>query len=255
MIPTYKNCLDIVNNNPDRYFYENKYSINDYNISIFCYRYATYNNFLLPIIDKPKVKALELKGLSFIFDDNGKIFNHHLMLHKFWEIDQYPHCRYELFKDKKIKNVTVKEDGIMFTFVKLPDNTIMSQCKKGFFLDTNDYVNKYLENKHYCKFVNFCLSNNIQPIFELINNDFKNRVQYDDNKLLLIKLRNNKTGKYLNFNDVDTTNIETVNHIKFNSLDDVILSVKNKENFEGYVVQFDDDSMLKLKSDWWKNKN
>lgn len=255
MIPTYKNCIEIIDNNPGCYFYENKYIINDYNISIFCYRYASYNNFMLPIPNKPKINALELKGISYIFDDNNKVFNHHLMLHKFWELDQYSHCKYDLFKNKKIKNVTIKEDGYMFTYIKLPNNIITSQCKKGFFLDTNSYVNEWLTDKYYNNFINYCLNNNIQPIFELIGNKYKRNVKYNDNKLVLIKLRNNKTGKYLNFKDIDTKNIDIIKHENFNNLNDIITSVKNKENFEGYVVHFEDDSMLKVKSDWWKNNN
>ena len=46
MIPTYDQCINIVNSNPDMYFYERKLLVDSYNISIFGYRHAKYNNFI-----------------------------------------------------------------------------------------------------------------------------------------------------------------------------------------------------------------
>jgi len=250
-IPTYEDCVNIVNNNPDMYFYENKYVIDNYNCSIFGYRYAKYNNFILPIIDNPNINALELKGIVFIFDDNGKVFNHHLLLHKFWEIDQYEHCKYDLFKDKKIKNITTKEDGYLVSFLKLPNNKIISFTKHGFDETINLKVNEFLSNNYYYNFIYDCLDKNIQPIFEYIGT--KMFVNYDNKDLILLKLRCNKTGKYLNINNYDTINISIVKeHNK--TLDQLLLDCKILTNIEGYIIHFEDDTLLKLKTNWWINE-
>ncbi|MDY0270207.1 RNA ligase [Trichloromonas sp.] len=251
-IPTYEDCINIINNNPDMYFYENKYVIDNYNLSIFGYRYAKYNNFMLPILDNPNINALELKGICFVFDDDGSVFNHHLLLHKFWEIDQYNHCRYELFKDKKIKNITTKEDGYLVSFLKLPNNKIISFTKHGIDETINLKVNDFLSDKNYFDFINRCLNKNIQPIFEYIGT--KMYVDYGDRKdLILLKLRCNKTGKYL---DIENYKSEGINMVEYHNktLEQLIIDCKSEHNIEGYVVHFEDDTFLKLKTNWWVNE-
>lgn len=252
-IPTYQESIDIVNNNPDMYFYEKKYLIDGYDSSIFSYRHAKYNNFILPVVDNPKINALELKGLTYVFNDNNTIFDHYLLLHKFWEIDQYNHCKYDLFKDKKIKNITTKEDGFLVSFLKLPNGRIISFAKRGFSDTVNNRSNEYLNNKKYYDFISKCLDNNIQPIFEYIG--IKMVVNYEKDDLVLLKLRCKKTGKYLNIQDFDTEGISIVKeHNK--TLDELLRISINVENFEGWIVHFEDDNMLKIKTQWWKlNKN
>lgn len=248
-IPTYKDCIDIVNSNPDMYFYERKHIIDNYDASIFGYRFAKYNNFILPIIDKPQVNALELKGITYVFNDDNTLFDHFLLLHKFWELDQYNHCKYDLFKDKKIKNITSKEDGFLISFCKLPNGRIVSFAKSGFGDEINNRSNDFLDNKKYYKFINNCLINDIQPIFEYIG--IKMVVSYDKQDLVLLKLRCKKTGKYLNIKDFDTDGISIVEeHHK--TLDELLRISKDIQNFEGWVVHFEDDSMLKVKTNWWK---
>ena len=250
-IPTYEDCLEIVSSNPDMYFYERKYQINNYYLSIFGYRHARYNNFILPIIDKPHINALEFKGITFVFDDN-KQYKHYLLLHKFWEINQYNHCTYKHYKDKKIKNITIKEDGFLVSFLKLPDNKIISFTKHGFDEPTNILANKFLDDSNYYKFIDNCLNNNVQPVFEYIGR--KLIVDYGNlNKLILLKLRNNLTGEYLEIKNFDTTGIEIVSSIN-TTLND-LLDISNKvENCEGWVVHFEDDDLLKIKTKWWADK-
>jgi T4 RnlA family RNA ligase len=247
MIPTYNDCLEIIDNNPDMYFYERKYIIDSYNVSIFGYRYAKYNNFILPIIDKPHINALELKGLTYIFDDNGE-YKHFLLLDKFWEIDQYEHCKYDFYKDKKIKNVTVKEDGFLISFLQLPNGKILSFAKNGLDSDVNNEANEYLDKPHYKKFIEYCLDNDYQPIFELVGRNLHKK--YDNKDLILLKIRNNNTGGYLDVSDFDTGDITVVENVE-KTLDE-LLDISNKiSNLEGWVVHFDNGVQLKIKTKWW----
>lgn len=251
-IPTYEKCLDIVNNNPDMCFYETKFRVDHYDISIFGYRYAKYNNFRLPLIEEPDIQAHELKGLSFIFNDDGSLFDHNLMLHKFWELDQYGFFDYDQLKYKKIDNITVKEDGFLLTFIKLPNNSILSQGKKGFGNKENKDANKFLNNEYYFNFINNCLDDRIQPIFEYVNSEFY--VNYKQEDLILTKLRNKDTGEYLNISDFDTTGVSVVDTTKFKTFEELFDIRDTVTNIEGWIVQFDDGDMIKVKSKWWKNE-
>jgi hypothetical protein len=248
-IPSYEECLEIVENNPSMYFIERKFIIDNYNISIFGYRYAKYNNFMIPIISKPYINALEMKGICFVFNDDGTIFKHYVMLHKFWELNQYQHSKYELFNNKKIKNITTKEDGFLFSFLKLPNNKIIPFNKHGFFDDQHLEVVNFLDNKNYYNFINYCLNNNIQPLFEYIGS--KLYVNYGNKKdLILLKLRNNLTGQYLNINEFNTKGISIIEEKK-ETFNEIIELAKTLTNIEGWVVHFNDDTMLKVKTNWW----
>jgi len=251
-IPTYEECLEIVDKNPQMYFYERKYNIDNYKLSIFGYRYAQYNNFVLPIISNDEINALELKGISYVFNDDGSVFNHYLMLHKFWELNQYEHCSYDLFKDKPIKNITTKEDGFLVTFIMLPSEDIISQTKKGYDQYVNLVSNDYLGKSNYYCFIKECLLNNIQPMFELVGE--RSLVKYKEPNLILTKLRCNKTGKYLDIKNHNTYDVSVVKEYKNYNLDDLLDLKKNKKYIEGWIVHFEDDTILKVKTDWWINK-
>jgi len=214
--------------------------------------FAKDNNFLLPIIDKPEINALELKGLSFVFNDDGIVFNHYLMLNKFWELNQYEHCTYDIFKDKKIKNITTKEDGFLITFIMLPSGDIISQTKKGYDSYENILANEYISKPYYYIFIKDCLLNNIQPIFELVGeNSF---VKYKKPDLILTKIRCNKTGKYLNIKDYNTYDISVVKEYNDYDLNNLLELKESVKNIEGWIVHFEDDTLLKVKTNWWINK-
>jgi len=70
--------------------------------------------------------------------------------------------------------------------------------------------------------------------------------------MVLLKLRCNKTGKYLDIKDIDEVPI--VNEYSY-SLTDILELKKDVENKEGWILHFeDDDTMLKIKTDWWVNE-
>ena len=250
-IPTYSDCLNIVYNNPPKTFYEKRKLFEGYDFSIFSYQTAEYKNFKNPLKDFPEITAFEMKGLTFLHHE-GKTF-HSLMFNKFWELNQYPEFSYDNFKDKKIKRIMVKEDGNLISFVRLPDGRIFSRVKEGFKSSFNKTANEFY-NTHdkYQKFISYCLDNNIVPLFELVG---ENRIvlKYEENNLFLLNLRNNITGEYIDWESLDY-DLDGINIIKNEtqySFDDLISMAKEKEEFEGWVVQFEDDMLLKVKTKWY----
>ena len=180
------------------------------------------------------------------------------MLNKFWEINQYPFCTYDKLKDKKIKEVTTKEDGYMLTFLKLPNNEIISQMKTGFGYEVNIACNKYLDQSNYLNFIEKCFKKKQQPIFELVSKYTKMTVDYQNKEeLVLIKLRDNTTGKYLNMNKI--TEVPVINKEKFKNIDEILEATETLTNKEGWVVHFEDDYFIKIKTKWYhttkENKN
>ena len=225
-IPTYKECIDIVNSYPPKTFYEKRKKYEDYKFSFFSYRLAEYKHF-------KESNAYEMKGISF-FHYNGET-KHSLMFNKFWELNQYPEFTYEHFKDKKIKKVMVKEDGNLVSFIKLPDDRIISKVKEGFHSTFNDTANQFIkDNPTYYNFINYCIDNDIVPLFELVG-DNRIILEYEKNDLILLNMRNNITGEYIDKIDYDMKGINIVRN-ESHTLEELIELAKTKEDFEGWVV-------------------
>jgi len=247
-IPTLNECKEIVKNNDDMVFYEISNTINGYAFSLFGYRLAKYENFI-------NSNALELKGITFIQNETGS-WNHFLMLNKFWELDQYEHCSYTKFKDLKIKNVYLKEDGSLISFIKLPDGTILPKTKHGFDNDictvAKDFINK---NPIYNEFITDLMNKNLIPSFEVVGKRTRIIVKYNQTNLILLRVRDNLTGDYIDLSEIHIPEEVTIaKKFGFKTLDEVIEASKIEKNIEGWVVQFMDDSLLKVKTDWYNSQ-
>jgi hypothetical protein len=200
-IPTYQECVEITQSFPPKTFFEKRKLYEDYRFSFFNYRLAEYKDF-------KKSNSFEMKGITF-FHYNG-VSKHYLMFNKFWELNQYPEFTYEHFKDKKIKKVMVKEDGNLVSFIKLPDGRIISRVKEGFKSSFNKIANEFINNNQtYLNFINYCLDKDIIPLFELVG---ENRIilKYEKNDLILLNMRNNLTGEYIDKLNYDMNGINIV---------------------------------------------
>ena len=104
-----------------------------------------------------------------------------------------------------------------------------------------------MTNKEINEFVTECLNKDISPIFELIGPSNTVVVKYPKTELVLLRLRNNKTGEYLSMDDVDLKKSE---RFKF-SLDDLISLQTKLEGLEGWIVEFEDSQKIKIKTEWY----
>jgi T4 RnlA family RNA ligase len=240
-LPTYKECLNITKQFPPKTFYESRKLCEEYKFSFFNYRLAEYKDF-------KEANAFEMKGITFLHHEGHS--KHYLMFNKFWELNQYPEFAYEHFKDKKIKKVMVKEDGNLVSFLKLPNGNIVSRVKEGFKSTFNLTANNFINNNPiYYKFIDYCIENEIVPLFESVG-DNRIILKYEKNDLILLNLRDNLTGEYLDHIDYDLTVINIVRN-ENHTLEELMELAKEKEEFEGWVVQFEDDSLLKVKTQWY----
>ena len=250
-IPTYEEALQIVKANIG--FYESKYNIDGYDISIFNYRITPYTEFEKFF----HLGSKELRGLTFVKEMNGDIYKRFIMLEKFWNVGENLGNTIEDLKKKKISNIMLKQDGSLISFISLPNGKIIAKTKQGFTNDQCDAANNiYKTNDAIKKFVNYCLNNNIAVMFEYVS--FSNRIvlKYDKTDLILIRARNNNTGEYLDIRNLDTPGITLCPfEEKYTNLDEIIDICKTLENAEGFVIQFDDQSMVKQKTDWYFHRH
>jgi RNA ligase len=257
-IPTYDECVEMCAQESPC-FYETKLVLDGYNISVFNYRLAMYSDFVKPIADKPQIKAYEMRGLTFVFNEDGTIFNRFLLLEKFFNLNQVPESMYSIVKNYKIKYVNNKEDGSIASFIKLPNGKIYGKSKMSFDNDQADGINRvYKTNKQIKSLVDWCLDNDIAPIFEYVAPHNRIVLRYTTEDLILLRLRDNKTGRHIDLKD----HLDKIGEIKiapfeddFDGLDHLIELVAKQTDKEGCIVQAVDenghDFLFKLKTPWY----
>ena len=103
-IPTYEEALAICQRNP--VFYETKHKVMGYDVSVFNYRLATFDDFR-------KDDAFEMRGLTFVFNSDGTLYKRFLGLHKFFNVNETEITQAHLIKDYEVINVSDKLDGSM----------------------------------------------------------------------------------------------------------------------------------------------
>lgn len=239
-IPTYQDCVSICNQS-DNQFYESQFTIGGYKISIFNYRYVTYKDF-------KKFNAFELRGLTFVFNSDGSIYKRFLLMEKFFNLNENESTSLEIIKNKKIKSVYLKEDGSIINFIELPNGRILAKSKTSFDSEQAHIAQKlYDTNPKLNHFVNNSIKNNTNPIFELVGPKNRIVVKYDITELILIRLRDNGSGDYI---DIDTSDFNKPQRFSFSLMDMVNLK-SELVNIEGWIVEFVDGQKIKIKTDWY----
>lgn len=240
---------------PNSPFYESKLVVDGYNVSMFNYRLADWHDFDNPL---PGIKSHEMRGLTFVFDENGNI-KRYLLLTKFFNLNQTPESLYSRVKNFTIKDVQLKEDGSIVSFIKLPNGKVVGKTKMGFTNDQADSINRiYNTNSKLKEFVDWSLENDLVAIFEYVSPVNRIVVKYKKEDLVLIKLRNNVTGEYIDFHkyQFQFPDINFVKQIDFN-LDQLIELSKTEEDIEGWIVHSIDDlgndQFYKIKTDWYNS--
>ena len=230
----------------DATFYESKFVVDGYNISIFNYRLAQYSDFKVN-------SAFEMRGLTFVFDKDGSLYKRYILLHKFFNLNQVEESQYSLIKDLEIKSISNKEDGSVASFIRLPNGRVIAKSKMSFDSDqAKGMMRLYNSNKELREFINFTLDNDLVAIFEYVAPDNRIVLRYNEEELILLRLRDNKTGEYL-----DLTNyLKEIGSIRVApsevlTLDKVIELANSVEDKEGWIIQFTNGLFIKVKTDWY----
>jgi T4 RnlA family RNA ligase len=252
-LPSYEEAVELCSYEESP-FYETKIEVDGFPVSIFNYRLAQYSDFNEPIESKPNLKAFEMRGLTFVFDKDGSLYKRYVLLEKFFNLNQVPDSMYSVVKNYKIRYVNNKEDGSIASFVKLPNGKVVGKSKMGFDNDQANGINKiYKTNPDVKSFVDWALNNDIVPIFEYVAPHNRIVLRYSEEELILLRLRDLNTGKHIDIKD----HLDKIGSIKIapfeddDTLDGLIEKSKTEAEREGWIVQFDNDHMVKIKTDWY----
>jgi RNA ligase len=243
-IPTYEQAVELCSGE-EAPFYESKMVVDGFNVSVFNYRLAQYKDFANPIPEKPELKGYEMRGLTFVFNEDGSLFNRYVLLEKFFNLNQVPDSLYSVVKNYKIKFVNNKEDGSIASFVKLPNGKVIGKSKMGFDNDQADGINRvYKTNKEVKSLVDWTLDNNIVPVFEYVAPNNRIVLRYPSEELILLRLRDNVTGKHIDIRD-HLDKVGTIRVAPFEDeikdLDQLIELTATQVDKEGSIVTCEDE--------------
>lgn len=257
MLPTYEECVEMCSY-VDSPFYESKTELDGFPISVFNYRLAQWSDFNQPLKSKPHLKAHEMRGITFVFNKDGSLYKRFVLLEKFFNLNQVPDSMYSVVKDYKIRYVNNKEDGSIASFIELPNGKIVGKSKMGFDNEQTDGINRiYKSNPDVKQFVDWCIKNDIVTIFEYVAPHNRIVLRYLDEELILLRLRDNKTGKHIDIKQ----HLDKIGSIKIapfeddKTLDDLIDLSKTEADKEGWIVQFDNDHFVKIKTQWYSDRH
>jgi RNA ligase len=228
----------------DAPFYESKLVVNNYSVSIFNYRLAQYSDF----IDNE-----EMRGLTFVFNSDGSLFKRYLLLHKFFNLNQVEETQYSLIKDLKIKSIHNKEDGSIASFIKLPNGDVVGKSKMSFESEQALGMNRlYNSNSDLKKFIDWSLDNDLVAVFEYVAPTNRIVLKYSDEELILLRLRDNKTGEYLDLSDYsDKIGSIKVAPSDVGTLDELVELSHSVEDKEGWIIEFTNGLFIKIKTSWY----
>jgi T4 RnlA family RNA ligase len=249
-IPSYSDALELSSRTD--VFYESKTVVDGYSVSTFNYRLAQFSDFENPI-EGSELNGYEMRGITYVFNTDGSLFNRHILLDKFFNLNQVASSVYSVVKDFKIKSIYNKEDGSVASFVKLPNGKVLGKSKMSFESDQAVGINRvYNTNEDVKNFVDWTLDNGIDATFEYVSPMNRIVLRYLQEELILLRMRDNKTGEYLDLNDyLDKIGSIKVAPFETGTLDELIERSKTEIDKEGWIVLFENGVMIKLKTEWY----
>lgn len=194
----------------------------------------------------------ECRGL--IFDKDGYVIARRL--HKFFNVNEKDETQMDQIDLSKPHVILEKLDGSMITPIPIGDH-LRWGTKMGI---TDVAMNAEVFIQHHPQYTDFawlCIERGQTPIFEWCSRKNKIVIDYPEDRLVLIAVRNNQTGLYWSFDQLKTYaesyNLDVVKSFPgtTESMQHLIDETRGSEGIEGWVIRFDDGHMVKVKGDWY----
>lgn len=206
--------------------------------------------------------ACEARGITFD-KETGNIIGR--PLHKFFNLGEREDTLKGNVNFSDIFSIWDKIDGTMISLHRVNGNLAV-KTKKSFLSNEAKRATQFLskpENQNILKFCNE-LVDEFTPVFEFTDPENTIVISHKKMDVVLLHVRHIKTGSYIPFNDPDLTALVEKHNVKRLSplnlkqtekgvldIDSVLEDLKVIEGIEGYIMQFNDGRMIKIKSDWY----
>ena len=203
-------------------------------------------------------EALECRGIAF--GPDGRIVSR--TMQKFFNLGEKAHLSKEAIAGRTdIAAIYEKLDGSMIATAWV-NGDLQLRSMRAFHSDVVKLSHKYLarpQNKGTLQFMNQVAAAGMTAIFELTHPKARIVVAYDEPGLRLLHVRDNITGQYVLLDPhhkihalIKQFQVPRVATYEMMTFEEMLGTLENMKEKEGYVVQFKDGSMLKVKCPWYQ---
>ena len=191
----------------------------------------------------------EIRGIVFNKED-GKVLQR--PFHKFFNYGEV-NCEAKP-SDKGF--ITEKLDGSMIATTWHNNDLLISITKGLNHIAVSKAKNYIMSNPQYLELIKSFKGYTL--LFEYLQSSYSVVIPYEKDELVLLALRNIKTGEYMPLDEVEKVskefNIPCVRVIKQDTLENIASLVREWEGKEGVVVYTCDD-LVKIKSEWYLKRH
>ena len=193
----------------------------------------------------------ECRGLLFYKD--GSIMARRL--HKFFNVNERDETQFHAVKWSQPHVILEKLDGSMITPVIMPDGGIRWGTKMGITevsMQAEEFVACHPQYEQFARMVMVNLG--FTPIFEWTSRKQRIVIDYEEDNLVLIAVRDTISGKYFSLRWLqeygEMYDIEVVKTYEGSaqSMAHLMDETRDAEGIEGWIIRFDDGHMLKIKA-------
>jgi T4 RnlA family RNA ligase len=194
----------------------------------------------------------ECRGL--LFHKDGSIMSRRL--HKFFNVNERDETQFVVINFHKPHVILEKLDGSMITPVAT-DAGLRWGTKMGITdvaMGAEEFVAKHPK---YADFARGMIGRGFTPIFEWCSRKQRIVVDYPEDRLVLIAVRNTVTGEYTSYEKLlEYNNYHGIAVVKSykgtaENMKALMDETKDAEGIEGWIIRFDDGHMLKAKGEWY----
>lgn len=216
--------------------------------TVICYNISNGDSF---------TNSFEKEARGITFDASGKIISR--PLHKFFNLAEREEVQPQNLDWNKMVAAFDKMDGSMIT-TGLINGEFFAKSKKSFQSDVAVSATNFVQaNQKYYDFTRYCALANMTPIFEFTSPNHRIVLRYAQDNMTLLHVRDNFTGVYLMPEEVSQLAAKydiPVNKPVYDrelDLPELLKSLNTVEGIEGYVIQFENGEMVKVKTKWYVN--
>jgi RNA ligase len=206
-----------------------------------------------PAVDTP-LDAIRRECRGILFYPDGRIMSRRL--HKFFNVNERDETAAHLIDLGRPHVILEKLDGSMITPV-FTEAGVRWGTKMGL-TDVGMGAEVFVaQHPQYQELALQCLEGGQTPIFEWCTRKQRIVVDYPDDRLVLIAIRDNITGEYMAYPYLqfigEQYGIEVVKAYAgtTENMQHLIDETRGAEGIEGWIIRFDDGQMLKVKGEWY----
>ena len=205
--------------------------------------------------DRNAMIRRECRGL--MFDRDGRIMARRL--HKFFNVNERDETQDRYIDLGKHHVILEKLDGSMITPIRVGDD-LRFATKMGI-NEISMQAEVFVANHPMIyEFCDEMMRMEWTPIFEWCSRKQKIVIDHPEDRLVLLAIRDTETGGYMNYEDmVNQVNgrFEVVRQFEGNiqNMNHLIQHTRDLQGEEGYIIRFDDGTMVKIKSDWYVTRH